>query len=340
MEKELPTYQITIQDPNSEEELGIDQIAFVKNPAIIVKGVAFSAQKKHNFSTDGLKMRIAAPALIPGEIYRNDEDGEYNVEFTTEEIEVIYKDFMSKLSQKKDVFNLEHTRESVPGYIFEALLCDTDTKVNYIKDEYGIDLPMGSMFVVSQITDEEYYNKLVKEERTGFSIEGFLSLKLSEIIKNKNEKMKNQKFALPDGEWEIEGKIYVVKDGEVLEVKEKAPEVEIEAEEAKKEEEVAMESEEKKEEMETEEKVEEVVAETEEKVEEEVAVSMTEEEIAKIVEEKIEARLAEVTDMLADMKLKLEDMKPEFEETEKVELSAHEIRIQKALAFAKAFGGR
>jgi hypothetical protein len=328
MKKDLPTYQITIQDPNSEEELGIDQIAFVKNPAIIVKGVAFSAQKKHNFSTNGVKMRVAAPALIPGEIYRNDEDGEYNVEFTTEEIEVIYKDFMSKLSQKKDLFNLEHTREVVPAYLLEALLCDTDTKLNYIKDEYGIDLPMGSMFVVSQFTDESYYNEIVKNDRVAYSIEGFLSLKLSEIIKNKNEKMEKEEMLAKIAE--LEAKLSAVEPKE-----EKEEEVSLEVSE-----EVVEEVKEEVAEEVAEEKVEEVVAETEEKVEEEVAVSMTEEEIAKIVDEKIEAKLAEVTDMLADMKLRLEDMKPAVEETEKVQLSAHEIRVQKALAFAKAFGVR
>jgi hypothetical protein len=330
MKKDLPVYKITIDEAYSEgEELGIEQIAFVKNPAIVVKGVAFSSQLV-KFSTNNTKMRIAAPALIPGEIYRND-DFEYYVEFTTDEIEKIYKDFMSKLSQKKDVFNLEHSNKVVPAYVFEALLCDTEAKIKYVNDEYGIDLPMGSMFVVSQFTDEEYYNRLVNEDRVGMSIEGFLGLSLSEIINKKEEQMKKQNFMLPDGEWEIEGKIYVIKDGEVLEVKDKAPEVEIEAEEVK-EEEVVMEE-----------------APVEEIVEEEIVAeeapavdSIKEEELMKFIEEKIDAKLQGISDVLAEMRLKLEALEPEAESenVEMVKMSAAEIRAQKALAFHKAFGKR
>jgi hypothetical protein len=339
MKKDLPVYKITIDEEYSDgNELGIEQIAFVKNPAIIVKGVAFSSQKV-KFSTDGLKMRIAAPALIPGEIYRND-DSEYYVEFTTDEIEKIYKDFMSKLSQKKDVFNFEHTSNVMPAYVLEAMLCDTDSKLSYIKDEYGIDLPMGSMFIVSQFTDEEAYKKLVEEDRVGMSIEGFLGLSLSEIINKKEEQMKKQNFMLPDGEWEIEGKIYVVKDGEVLEVRDKAPEIEIESEEVPVEEEVKEEIVMEEAPVAEEEVVEEVVA--EEAPVEEVAPeaeSMKEEELMKFIEEKIDAKLQGITDMLAEMRLKIEGMAPEAEEqVEKVQMSAQEIRVQKALAFAKAFG--
>lgn len=346
MKKDLPVYKITIDDAYSDgEELGIEQIAFVKNPAIIVKGVAFSSQKA-KFSTVKTKMRIAAPALIPGEIYRND-DSEYYVEFTTEEIEKIYKDFMSKLSQKKDIFNLEHTDKVVPAYLYEALLCDTEAKINYVNDEYGIDLPIGSMFVVSQFTDEEYYNKLVEEERLGLSIQGFLGLSLSEIINKKEEQMKKQNFMLPDGEWEIEGKIYVVKDGEVLEVKDKAPEVEIEAEEApveEKKEEVVMEDV-PAEEAPVEEEVvmEEVPAEEEVLAEEAPAAdSIKEEELMKFIEEKIDAKLQGISDMLAEMRLKIEEMAPEAESevTEMVKMSAAEVRANKAMEFYKAFGKR
>jgi hypothetical protein len=341
MDKILPIYDITIDDPNAEEELGIEQIAFVKNPAIKVKGVAFSAHTKKVVFKDGVKMRIAAPALIPSVIYRNDEDGQYNVRFTEEEIEKIYQKFMQSLQTKKDVFNIEHTSETVPAYVLEAMLVDSANKQKFIKQEYNIDIPKGSVFVVSQITDEEYYNQIVENDQTSYSIEGFLSLvKLTEHQTNKNkEEMKKQNFMLPDGEWEIEGKIYVVKDGEVLEVKDKAPEVEIEAEEEKKEEEVAMESEKKEEEvvMETEEEVKE---EEMEEVKEEEKQYLSQEEVEKMIEEKLAEKMEEMSEVLADLKLKLEEVSKEEEKVEMTQLSAHEIRTQKALAFHKAFGNK
>lgn len=116
----LPKYKITIDEAYSTEgeDLGIEQIAFTANPAIKVKGMAFEASsEKKLYFTDETKMRIVAPALIPMEIYRNDGDGEYFVEFTVEEIEMIHSKFMAGLNNR-DKFNLEHNSDNtVPAYI-------------------------------------------------------------------------------------------------------------------------------------------------------------------------------------------------------------------------------
>ena len=331
MDKILPIYDITIEDPNAEEELGIEQIAFVKNPAIKVKGVAFNAHTKKVVFKDGVKMRIAAPALIPSVIYRNDEDGQYNVRFTEDEIEKIYKKFMQSLQTKKDVFNIEHTDEVVPAYVLEAMLVDTENKKEFIKQEYNIDIPKGSVFVVSQITDEGYYNEIVENDQTSYSIEGFLSLvKLSEnqITNKTQEEMKEKELLAKIAE--LEAKLHKFETEE--EKVEELEEVKEELEEVKEEE---MESEEKEEEMETEEKEEEME-------EEEEKVYLSQEEVEKMIEEKLAEKMDEMSEVLADLKLKLEEVSKEEEEEEKerVELSSHEIRTQKALAFHKAFGNK
>ena len=183
MKKSLPKFKISIDDMYAEngQSLGIEKIAFTKTPAILVKGMAFSTQqeKPKMFFSDELKYRIAGPIMIPMEIYRND-DSEYYVQFTAEEIEKIHSKFMANLG--KDVFNLEHTEESVPAYLLETVLVDCEPKQAMIKQEYGIDVPMGTSFIVAQITDVEYYKELVANEQLGFSIEGFLGLALSEKI--------------------------------------------------------------------------------------------------------------------------------------------------------------
>lgn len=199
MPKDLDIYKITIDEIYSDgkTDLGIEQIAFVKSPAIQVKGMAFNSQTKNLTFKDDVKMRIAAPALIPMQIYRYDQeyDYEYYVEFTPQVIEQLYSKFMKDLSNR-DKFNLEHDpSKTVPAYVLESILVDSEPKIKMIKDEYSIDIPLGSVFIVSQITDKDYYNSLVKEERFAYSIEGFLGLeyietKLSEI-KNKNKEMKN-----------------------------------------------------------------------------------------------------------------------------------------------------
>jgi hypothetical protein len=215
--KNIPTYQITIDPAYAEngEDLGIEQIAFTATPAIKVKGMAFSSQAKPLFFNDELKYRITAPALIPMEIYRFDEDSkeEYNVKFTKEEIELIHGKFMKQMVNR-DLFNLEHDQsKTVPAYVLEAWIVDTPME-DKAYSSFGIEVPEGTLMVTAQVTDKEYYAELVSQEQIGFSIEGYLGMKLKEQQTNNIQMNK-----LPDGEHLIEGKIYVVVDGEVTEIR-------------------------------------------------------------------------------------------------------------------------
>lgn len=215
--KNIPTYQITIDPAYAEngEDLGIEQIAFTATPAIKVKGMAFSSQAKPLFFSDELKYRITAPALIPMEIYRFDEDSkeEYNVKFTKEEIELIHGKFMKQMINR-DLFNLEHDQsKTVPAYVLEAWIVDTPME-DKAYSSFGIEVPEGTLMVTAQVTDKEYYAELVSQEQIGFSIEGYLGMKLKEQTKTNIQMNK-----LPDGEHLIEGKIYVVVDGEVTEIR-------------------------------------------------------------------------------------------------------------------------
>ena len=215
--KNIPTYKITIDPEYAEDgqDLGIEQIAFTATPAIKVKGMAFSSQAKPLFFSDELKYRITAPALIPMEIYRFDEDSkeEYNVKFTKQEIEKIHGKFMQQMVNR-DLFNLEHDQsKTVPAYVLEAWIVDTPME-DKAYSSFGIEVPEGTLMVTAQVTDKEYYAELVSQEQIGFSIEGYLGMKLKEQTKTNIQMNK-----LPDGEHLIEGKIYVVVDGEVTEIR-------------------------------------------------------------------------------------------------------------------------
>lgn len=180
MANDLPIYKITIDEEYSEgNALGIEQVAFTAKPAIMVKGMAFSSTQAFEFK-DEPKMRIVAPAMIPMDIYRNDDGEEYYVQFTEAEIENIFSDFMQNLNNK-DLFNLEHDAgETVPAYILEAWLVE-NPKVDKAFTSYGIEVPKGTLMLTAQVTDSKYYETLVKKGQVGFSIEGFLGLKLSEL---------------------------------------------------------------------------------------------------------------------------------------------------------------
>lgn len=181
----LPRYKISVDEIYSEdgEELGITQVAYTSTPAIITKGLAFNIERKLVFA-DELKYRLAAPAMIPDmPIYRyDDEIGEYEVVFTKEVIEKLRADFMAKKAPVQ--FNLEHdSQQSAPSYILDSWITGpSETDPSFTK--YGISVPEGSWFIVSQFTDKEFFkNEILAKDRVGYSIEGFLGLSLSNISK-------------------------------------------------------------------------------------------------------------------------------------------------------------
>ena len=304
MVNDLPIYKITIDPEYSDgEDLGIEQIAFTSNPAIKVRGLAFENVAKRFFS-DSLKYRVTAPAMIPMEIYRRDDEGEYYVQFDEQTIEQIYVKFMKDLSNR-NVFNLEHDQsKEVPAYILEAWIVENPTQDKALAT-YGIDVPKGTLMLTAQITDVDYYNKLVEDEQVGFSIEGFLGMKLSKHLKQNN-------MNFPDGEHLLEGKIYVVKDGQVVEIKEVEKE-EVEMAEVTEEvtEEVAMED---------------TSVTEEEVVEEEVATEMAidpaadSEAIMAIVMPLIEERERALIGMIADLKNQIEELGV-IKEEEEIEMA-------------------
>lgn len=324
MTKDLPIYKITIEDEYADgENLGIEMIAFTNMPAIKVKGMAFNSEKKMMFADD-VKYRITAPAMIPMDIYRRDsEEGDYYVQFTADVIEKIHAKFMSDL-RNRDIFNLEHdTDKKVPAYILETWIVDNPTKDKAFST-FGIEVPEGTLMVTAQVTDPEYYNKLVEEGQVGFSIEGFLGLKLSEQLNLNTMK-------LPDGEHTIEDKIYVVKDGEVVEIKEveKEPTEEV-VEEEMSTEEVAMED------TTVEETTEESTT-----TEEEMAIdpATDAEAILAIVMPVIEEREKALIAIIADLRNQMEEMYAEKEE-EKAEEQIAEVSMSQKFAAFKQFSNQ
>lgn len=312
MTKDLPIYKITIDPEYSDgEDLGISQIAFTSKPAIKVRGLAFNQAQRMIFADD-LQYQITAPAMIPMEIYRSD-DSEYMVEFTEEAIKNIHKKFMSDL-RNRDLFNLEHdTSKTVPAYILETWIVDKP-KLDRSFSTFGIDVPKGTLMVTAQITDQEYYAELVANDQVGFSIEGFLGLKLS-------QQLNKYKMKLPDGEHLIEDKIYIVKDGEIVEIKDVEKEEPIEEEMAQKED------------VKMEETI--VEEETPEVVEEEMAIdpTMDTEAIISIITPVIEEREKAIIAMIADLRNQLEEMFAEKTEEEPVQMSASVTMSEKFSKF-------
>lgn len=264
-------------------------------------------------AVDEYKMRVVAPAMVPNKkIYRRDEDNnDYWVQFSVEEIEKLVANFQSK--KVENAFNIDHTDVVAPAYIIESWIIETPEDKAYMKYGFTIeDVPVGSWMVISQITDKEFFeNEVMKNEKFGYSVEGLfdLELQLNKIYNNKQcltqdiEKKQNT-MKLPEGKFEIEGKFYTINaEGELVGVEEKLEEVsEVSLEEEK---------EEKEDEVMTEEKEEEVVADIVEEVEEEVFESYSKSEI----DEKVE----QLVKMIAELEATIEKLNDEVEEEEEKE---------------------
>lgn len=170
----LPIYRVTIDEEYQEDEvLGMDTISNVSNPAVQIVGVAFSNQHyKFKSEVDEMKLRIIAPVMVPGDVYRREEE-EYYLRFDKEDIEVIAKDFMKNLNKFERVFTDNHTDKPIDSYILEAFIVDSGGKQQMLIDDYNLDVPLGSFVVVQQFNNEEDFEKIVSEGKTGFSLEAY-----------------------------------------------------------------------------------------------------------------------------------------------------------------------
>lgn len=165
------------------------------------------------------KMQVCAPLLIPDkDIYRNDELGRYNMRFSKDtivELTSIAED--RGVFKKADLFKDTHRGGTAPSYVIDYWITQSEEDKAYT--EYGFDInrcPLGTLFVLSQITDRDFWENEIKgNKKHAYSIEALINLTIIKM-----SKMEKEQIVLPDGEHLIDGTIYVVKGGTVIEKKE------------------------------------------------------------------------------------------------------------------------
>ena len=279
------------------------KVGFV--PQVVSKLDDRDATTLNAFLSKDEKMQVVAPLLIPErDVFRNDEIGRYNMRFSNETIvELQSLAIENKLFDKKDLFKDTHDGGVAPSYVIDQWITQNENDKAYT--EFGFNLarvPIGSWIVASQITDKNYWENEIKlNKKYAYSIEALMNLTIIKM-----NKMEDTNLKLPDGEHIIDGKVYVVKDGELKEVQEITEDQEEKVEEVMEDKAKEEGLEEKpKEEMATEEKPKEEMAEipTDEKPKEEMAEIPTDEKPASSIEERmsaIEKTNEELLQMIAD----------------------------------------
>lgn len=180
-ENDIPIIEYGYDEDKDET---FTMVAYTATPAIKSKGYAFSDTekvelKKYYFNDE--KQVVIAPLMIPYVDmkprwdYIDNELVYHKPIFTDIGIEKMYKNFMRKLSTTR-IFNNEHDDTIRPSYFYEIWRKESMTADK--SAAYGLNHPIGTVYMMSQIEDKNYWNQIKMSGADGFSIEGHLGTKL------------------------------------------------------------------------------------------------------------------------------------------------------------------
>lgn len=309
--------QIYFEDYEDRE---VRKVGFV--PQVISRLDDGDATTLNAYLSKDEKMQVVAPLLIPEkDVFRNDEIGRYNMRFSSDTIvELKQLAEENNLFEKKDLFKDTHEGDTAPAYVIDQWIIENENDKAYT--DFGFKMsrvPIGTWMVASQVTDKNYWEKEIKRNKKhAYSIEALMNLTIIKM-----SKMENTNLVLPDGEHMIDDKVYVVKDGVLIEVKEVTEDQvekveEVMEEEAKKE---GLSEEKPKEELEEEKPKEELEETKKEELEEEKPKEEMEETKSNAIEERLSAIEKQNEELLQIIAEKKAEEALETEEEKEVNLS-------------------
>lgn len=177
-------------DPSLENATGLSAIALVKRPAVEKDFLKFEKNEpvSQRFQTDECEHTIKGIAMLADTpIYRyNEEIGEHWVVFTKECI----KKIMLKQAQEKSqsIVNLEHdsNRTVDQCFMIESYLIDREHGISPAEFE---DVADGSWMVSFKVLDADLWDRIMKSEFKGFSIEGLFEYRGSKPKRNELDEL-------------------------------------------------------------------------------------------------------------------------------------------------------
>jgi hypothetical protein len=136
---------------------------------------------------------VSGPLMIADlPIYRRDEEGEYYVMFTAEQIKKIVQRFFKKGYQAK--VNIEHGKPAEGVYMFESYIIDKERGVN---PPIGFqDVADGSWFGSFKVENEKLWNQVKAGTFKGFSVEGLFRYEKAGEMMQKEEQIMAQIFKI------------------------------------------------------------------------------------------------------------------------------------------------
>ena len=157
-------------------------ISMVEEPAIEVDYVALAKQEEVEIKLSSDERHICyGPALIPNkDIYRNNGEQEFYINFTEESIVKMSQDFMKEYRQKE--VTLDHETDADEVYIVESWLVEDPYKDK--ANALGFDVPKNTWMIGMKVNNIDVWDRVKAGELKGFSVESMISLEEFSKIDN------------------------------------------------------------------------------------------------------------------------------------------------------------
>ena len=178
---------------DEDQEIGIEAISVVENPAIEEDFIALKSQEFKLAEVNKEKRILMGALLIPNKpIYRRNGEDEYYIYFSKDT--VLKASQMYLMQGKQNNSTLEHQYEINGLSLVESWI--VEDKVHDKSVKYGMDLPLGSWVGSVKVNNDKIWNEFVKTGKVkGFSIEGYFADKMErpkETIKDDLAKIEEE----------------------------------------------------------------------------------------------------------------------------------------------------
>ena len=178
---------------DEDQEIGIEAISVVENPAIEEDFIALKSQEFQLAEVDKEKRILLGALLVPNKpIYRKNGEDEYYIYFSRETVLKASQMFLQQGKQNNSTLAPQHKIQGLS--LVESWIVE-DPKMDKTK-LYGMELPKGTWVGAVKVNNEQIWQEFVKTGKVkGFSIEGYFADKMErpkESIKDELAKIEEQ----------------------------------------------------------------------------------------------------------------------------------------------------
>jgi len=161
---------------DEDQEIGVEAISVVENPAIEEDFVALKSQEFKLAEVDKERRILMGALLIPNKpIYRKNGEDEYYIYFSKDT--VLKASQMYLMQGNQNNATMEHQYEINGLSLVESWL--VEDKVHDKSVKYGMDLALGTWVGSVKVNNDKIWNEFVKTGKVkGFSIEGYFADKM------------------------------------------------------------------------------------------------------------------------------------------------------------------